>query len=157
MAGLDTYILSVTAGAILCAMASQLADSKGIIGRLTKLICGVIMTAVVVRPLGNAALPDFTAYFVDMEAQITEVVNTAVMDSRKQLSQRITEETRAYILDKAASLGASVEVTVVLDDGNPPVPVGVVLSGTAAPGVRAALTEIIASDLGVRKEDQIWK
>ena len=68
----------------------------------------------------------------------------------------IKGETEAYILDKAASLGVELEVDVLLEDMYPMAPKTVRLSGSVSPYVRNRLQNIIAEELGISKENQIW-
>ena len=68
----------------------------------------------------------------------------------------IKEETEAYILDKAASLGVTLSVEVMVEDGNVPRLSGVQLSGQVSPYARQQLSTWISNDLGISKENQKW-
>jgi cell division protease FtsH len=77
-------------------------------------------------------------------------------EEKKELEEIIKTKTQAYVLDKADSLGLDLEVEITVDNSELPVPVSVVLTGAAAPYAKARLSNIIANDLAVPKEAQIW-
>ena len=74
--------------------------------------------------------------------------------NRALLAQIISEQTEAYILDKAADLHANLHVEVTVGEDN--LPTAVTLSGEASPYARRQIQAIIANDLGISKENQKW-
>ena len=72
------------------------------------------------------------------------------------LAQFIKERTQSYILDKAQSLNAVLDVEVTLSDDEIPVPVKVCITGKVSPYARGRLENLIIEDLGIEKENQIW-
>lgn len=157
MEWLQTYIMSVIAAAVLCAVSLGLAGRSGAGASVLRLVCGVIMAAVILKPLGTVPLPDLSVYFEDLEAQAQAAVSLGTEKTYEELSASIRQQTRTYIQNKAIELGAELEITVELDDGQVPVPVSVTLSGTISPTAKAALSELLCDELGIGKEDQIWK
>lgn len=157
MDGLGTYILSITAAAVLCTLSIEFAGKTGTLSAILRLVCGIIMASVVIRPLGDLWVPDLSEYFEDLDAQVTAAVMAGTNQTREELARCISEECCTYIQDKAKELGASLSVYVELDDSTVPVPIRIILEGEVSPSARSRLEIIIAEDIGIGKEDQIWK
>lgn len=157
MEGLGAYVLSVAAGAVLCSIAVSLVGQKGTAAAIVRLVCGIIMASIVIRPLGEIIVTDLPNYYDELDAEVSAAVEAGTEQAIVMLSQSISEQTRAYILDKAAQLDLELEVEVFLSDDNIPVPVRVYLTGSASLAARSQLEQVIARDLGIGKEDQIWK
>ena len=79
------------------------------------------------------------------------------MEKREEmLRQIITDETRAYIMDKARSYGAEIQVEITLSRANPPVPEGCTIWGQISPYVKQQLKKILITDLGIPEENHLW-
>ena len=138
MEGLRQYILSVVAAALICSLVSCVMP-QGKARQLLRLLCGAVLTTVVLGPLmgiDNIPLSDFleqwevdAAYYTDQGEQMTQ----------DALAESIKGQTEAYILDKADALGAAIQAEVTLSQSDPPVPVSVTLTGEASPYVRSRL------------------
>ena len=153
MEALRQYVISVVAGAILCGIALRLVP-KGALSQIMKLLCGLILTLCVLRPMVKAELLNsirFDGSFFD------DAVSTAALGeeySARAIRDIIKSETEAYILDKARSLGAKILAEVSLTtDG---VPAGVRVTGSLSPYAKAALADYISRELGISKENQVW-
>lgn len=154
MSGISSYILSVVCAAILCAVLTSLSGEKGISAPIRKLICGIFLCFSVIAPLRTLDYSDFLEPMNDIRQ---DALATAAMGQtlyQESLTQVITENTEAYILDKAKGLGLSLSVTVHPDDSGKPF--RVTLAGNAGEMAREALTDILESELGIPKERQIW-
>lgn len=155
MEGLRQYILSVVAAALICSLVSCVMP-QGKARQLLRLLCGAVLTTVVLGPLmgiDNIPLSDFleqwevdAAYYTDQGEQMTQ----------DALAESIKGQTEAYILDKADALGTAIQAEVTLSQSDPPVPVSVTLTGEASPYVRSRLEAILESDLGIAKENLKW-
>lgn len=156
MEALRSYILSVTAAAVLCAIVSTLVGNKGMIAAVMKLLTGVIMACVVVQPLGSAVTAELKDYMQNLDIQTSAAVTAGSAAAEEVLSERIIQQTQAYILDKAAELDAELTVDVILKPGDIPVPSGVIISGNVSPYAKKELQDMIAGDLGISKEAQTW-
>jgi hypothetical protein len=77
-------------------------------------------------------------------------------NSREALQSRIIASSEAYILDKAAAYRLNLVVSVALDEQSM-TPIAVEIQGDAAPAAKTALQNVIAQDLGIPPEAQIWK
>jgi hypothetical protein len=58
-------------------------------------------------------------------------------------------------LDKAAAIGAQIQVKIVLSNDHYPVPEKVYIEGDISPFARTRLKQIL-TELGVTEENQIW-
>ena len=66
----------------------------------------------------------------------------------------IKQRTEAYILDRASAMDAQIKVSVSL--GKDGIPKSVRITGRISPMNRSRLTDVIAADLGIPREQQEW-
>ena len=156
MEAIRTYFLSVTAAAIICAILKGLLNQGGTPAQLVKLLSGIFLSIIALRPLAQfdlGSLADLRFdYSMDAESAATEGENIAA----DALAELIKSNTEAYILDKAQSFGVSLSVDVTVSDDQIPVPQTVRLTGNASPYVKAQLSALLTDQLGIAKEDLIW-
>ena len=152
MSGIGSYILLVTAAALLVSILRKLTGSGGM-GELVKLLGGVFLAVTVLSPLVKLELPELS-WLDDFSEEGQAAARDGEALARDYSAAIISRELEAYILDKAAILGAELTAAVKLDDEG--MPVSVILSGEISPGNRAALARIIEQELGLGEEAQIW-
>ena len=145
MTFLRSWLLSVTACAVLVSIVQQLTDG----GTMKKIVLMLAM----LRPLLSLTfdLPELDGgHYREAVEALKETLN-AEQDSA--LGDSIAAQTQAYIEDKASSLGLSVraEVQTALRDGVP-FPDSVTLYGENS----AALGAYIVQELGIAEENQLW-
>jgi hypothetical protein len=150
------YLLSVIAAAILCGIVNTLIGKKGSANSVVKLIAGLFMAFTVISPLVTVRLTNISDYFSDLSAQGEAITADGEAIALEELCAIIKSRTEAYILDKAVSMDLDLEVEVTLSSENPPLPCAVIIKGSAAPYEKVVITEYIAKDLGISKEDQLW-
>ncbi len=114
------------------------------------------MSITVISPLTKLNLNNISSFFEDFEAEASAAVYDGTNMANTSVATIIKENTEAYILDKANSFGATVDVEVSLNDDTPPLPVSVVIRGAVAPYVKVKLQEIIENNLEIPKERQSW-
>ena len=153
---MKTYLLRLTAAAVLSALMGQLAP-KGPSGRAARIASGLLILVVAFAPIGEI---DTLAAAEDLMGKIkSDPLQTEFLEkaNRELMSSLISEETEAYILDKARSLGLSpkVQVTMRMEDGIP-VPWEAEVTGTATDIQKQTLSQIISEDLGIPEERQHW-
>ena len=156
MEGLSSYILSVVASAIICSGLRALFGGKGSTGALLQTICGIYMAFVLVSPLKDIDFSIYTDYFSGFMEEAQTAVGEGENLALQELTKRIKEETEAYILDKAVSLGADVSVEVSLTGSTPPTPSRITLKGAVSPYVKKVLSRYIEEQLGIPEEAQTW-
>ncbi len=154
---MEEYILSVVASAIICSGLRAVFGGKGSTAALLQTICGIYMAFVLVAPLKDIDFSIYTDYFSgimeDAQAAVEDGENIAL----QELSKRIKEETEAYILDKAVSLGADVSVEISLTGSTPPTPSQITVKGAVSPYVKKVLSRYIEEQLGIPEGAQTWK
>jgi len=147
------YVLQLTAISILCAVSlSLLSDGSG--KTLLRLVGSVILVLTLMQPLLNIQLPKNDRWFSEYQS---EGENLAAIGEELAVAARgefIKQRLCAYILDKAAALGADISVDIVLNQQE--IPKAIVLSGNVSQIVRQQLSQIIVQDLGISKENQKW-
>ena len=140
-------------GALVCAAAAQLGGAgQGI----RKLLCGAFLTALILASFGKV---DFAEVYQDIDG-CSQAAQAAVEEGEAQAQALkdsiITEQYEAYILDKAAELGAQVTVTVTLEPQTG-LPCAAVITGNLTPWEKQTLSGQITQALGIEKEALDWK
>lgn len=153
MTAVRQYIISVTAAAILCGILTAIVGGKQI-KPIWKLVVGIFLTLTAIRPLADIDLGAVPTLAEGYTLQAEEAVMTGkeLMDSQKQTI--IKSRLESYILDKAEGMGVTLTVDILLNEHG--LPVSVQLNGDVSPGAKTRLQSIIAVDLGIPKEAQIW-
>ena len=156
MNSVGAYILSLTAAAVICGLISGIVGTKGALASVVKLITGLFLCFVVISPFLKVNVGNLTGYLEDLQLSGDEIVMEGESAVKKELETIIKSKTEAYILDKAASYGAELAVEVSVDSSQMPVPNAVRVSGQISPYGKKQLQQIIAKDLGITLEAQIW-
>lgn len=149
MSGMASYILSVTAAAILVSIVRQLSGAATV-----RLVSGLFMALVILAPLVKLELPDPEKWLREFQVEAQSAVSAGEEMAQDAAREIIKEETEAYILDKAASMGAVIEADVKLDDAG--MPVSVKLRGEASGAAKARLRAWIREELGIGEGMQHW-
>ena len=108
----------------------------------------------VLSPLLHIDIPDPARWLEDYLDDGEEAARTGEAMAKEYSMAIISAELEAYILDKAASCGCDLTVEVRLDEEG--LPAVVALSGEISPIDKAELARIMAEELGIREEAQIW-
>ena len=157
MEALRQYLISIVAAAVLCSVVASFANGKGTLAATTKLITGVIMSLCVIAPLLKGNILDMTVFTDDFSTAAQAAASVGKRSADIELSSIIKAETQAYILDKAASLGAQLDVQVYVTEQVPPVPCAVQITGAASPFTQAAINNYITQTLGIQEESISWR
>lgn len=149
---MKAYAMTVICAAFALAILAAIAPDGP--GKGTRQLAGtVFLVLTALLPLGRAQLPELDLSRIVREGE------QAAQDGRRQyeaaFSGCITEEVEAYILTKAAALGLEPQVHVELDPEG--LPQWVELTADAEPHLREELTGQLARELGLKREDVIWK
>lgn len=156
MERLKAYILCICAAAILVGIVSEFLNPKNGPGMLLRIIAGIFLSLQLILPLTDLKPERWAEYFEDLMGEGETFSSNASIDSSQQLEEIIKDKTRAYILDKAKIYQGNLSVEVELDGGEIPVPVSVSICGSISPYGRSTLQRIIATDLNIPKERQLW-
>lgn len=149
---MKAYAMTVICAAFALAIVAAIAPDGP--GKGTRQLAGtVFLVLTALLPLGRAQLPELDLSRIAREGE------RAARDGRRQyeaaFSGCITEAVEAYILTKAAALGLEPQVHVELDPEG--MPEQVELTADAEPQLRDALTAEIVRELGIGREDVIWR
>lgn len=152
MAALREWLTAVVVVSLLLSVA-ELLTPKGPLREITALIGGLLLLAVLLRPL---SVLDLEGLRLDSGA-FTEAVEQRQSEleaaQQKALRARIEADTAAYISDKASSLGIALRVQVTAEEQNGvPVPVRVELTGQRS----ETLARWMEEELGLPAEGQVW-
>lgn len=147
------YVLSLI-GAALIAGILQSFVKEGSCARVLKILCGLFLMVTALKPLKDLQIPtleDWTASWnTEAEAAVREGEERYAGEYGAVIRQRL----EAYILDKAAQLGLSVQVQLTLTADY--LPESALLTGQATRQQKQAMESILESDLGIPKEKQQW-
>ena len=157
MDGIREYLISVTAAAVLCGILKSLMGEKGNSAALVRLICGIFLALTVIRPLKELNLTDISLLPSSLMTEARATSGEGVDYTRQTKADLIKEQCEAYILDKAQTLGASIQVEIRISDDSEPIPVGSMITGNLSPYAKNQLSNALEKDLGIAQEDQKWK
>ena len=151
------YLLCVISAGIVCAVVIKIAGDKGLLSSMIKLLAGLFMSITVISPVISLQINEFSNYLEGMEIDAQGLVAEGLNVASAEKSALIIENTEAYILDKASSLGAHLEAEITLSNSEELNPYSVCLIGDASPYVKQKMQRIITEDLGIPEERQSWK
>ena len=150
------YLMGIVAAALICGIIRSLFPEKGTIGAVIKTLLGIVVLLAVVSPWVSVSTDDFYNWDIAFYDDARSVVEQAENSAGEQVRQRIIEQTQAYILAKADSLGAELEVDVEVTEETIGVPCAVTITGAVAPYAKPVISQMLADDLGIDREAQTW-
>lgn len=157
MASIKAYIFSVTAAALLCTICTRLLSGQSTAASLGKMLTGMFLLFCLISPLRDLRVGNVLALTEDWKAKADQAKLQGETSSKNALCNSIISQTEAYILNKAASLHAEIDVEVMLSEEAIPIPVQVSITGEISPYAKTLLQRMIENDLGIPKEKQIWQ
>jgi len=155
MTEIRQYVLSVIAISLLCGIA-QLFFSGSSISPVVKLITGLMITISAVSPILRDMDISFDTYFENITFEQSWAVKKGEEAAANVASEFIKDRTETYICDKAAAMGATIAVEVILTGDTPPVPSEVTVRGHVSPYVKKQLSSFLQKDLGINEDKQTW-
>lgn len=152
MGAVRGWLLALIAASLLCALAGALMPSGGV-KQVGRLVCGLTLLAAILQPLAGLDMAEgqqwLADYFAALELRETELEETVDGQMKVIIEQRCA----AYIVDKAAQLGAACSArTECRRDGGLYLPQRVEVTGAVPPPLQSELVQIIVRDLGVPEE-----
>ena len=147
------YIITLIHWAISCGILSQIV-SEIKAKELIRLVCGIIMTILILRPLSRIDLESLLdislADMTGAEAYVAEGEYAAFEHQERCISFAC----ETYISDKARNLGAEICADISLNEDL--LPVSAVIRGEIPQDIQTQLQEMLTMDLGIPKENQQW-
>lgn len=148
-----SYILSVIAASIICAISVRLAGARA---PVIKLVASLFLAFTVMRPIVDVDLSGLIASIPSAYSALTASASDWETIGTQALHNGIQAQTEAYILREATLLGAQIDVEVELSEDDIPVPEAITIYGNVSPYQKAKLTHTLISGLGIGKEALIW-
>lgn len=132
----------------------RLLTPEGCIRAVVSFTGGLLLVIVLLRPVLGTRWGQLRLDFAEYSAEVNAVEQELTVQRDAEIRKRIEKETGAYILDKAAALGAEVSVRVTASDGtNGRIePERVEVIGAYFP----VLADWIDRELGIPAERQVW-
>lgn len=155
MQGLREYFTAVLAVCMLAVIVNSLAK-KGNIQKIVRLVLGILIVLVVLKPLGAIDLDALSMGFLELTGQQLDLQEPEEA-YKTALHKQIKESTEQYIEDRANVLGAYVQAKVTLSDDEYPVPIAVQIVGSLNTEQAKALHAYVTDSLGIAEENQEWK
>ena len=153
---LKEYILSVVSAALLVGITREILGKKSGMGAFIYLISGLLLMAVVIKPIATLDLSELAYHLPLAEVSAEDLI----LDGQQQFTEGqnaiIKQTVEAYILDKAKEYSAEITVEVTLSNGDVPVPWDVTVRGTVSPYTKMQLIHYIEDELGIPEVNQKW-
>lgn len=156
MEAVKHYLLAVTAAGLLCGIAGTMLGEKSAVGRIGRTVTGAVLALVMLGPLTGLRLGSLPDRIGDFAASGTAAAEKGSRAAAAASAEVLKTGLEAYILDKAASLNATVTAEVVVTEENIPQVDTVRLTGAVAPYARGQLAAWMEQTLGIDREKQIW-
>ena len=104
MAGVGSWLLSITGASVLCALADGLMPA-GPVRRVGRLVCGLVLLAVILAPLAQLDLEGGQRWLEEYHLGLEDRTQELERQVDEQMKTIIEQEYAAYIVDKAAEMG----------------------------------------------------
>lgn len=157
MSALGQYVYTVIIGALLISILLSFISDKGAISSSIKIVAGVFIAFIVISPVAKIRLNNMDIDLSFLENDASLIIAAARNETKENISKVISERIDAYILDRASSMGAKVTTEITFQHDDEYHPESITISGAVSPYVKNRLSTIIADDLGIPEERQIWK
>lgn len=153
MEGLRQYVLSSIAAAFISGIIVRLTQNNGS-KEFVRVLCGAFMTIVLILPISGNREKLWDNLIPDIGNKTEALIDDGTRASGNMRAEIIKQRTEAYILDRASAMDAQIKVSVSL--GKDSIPKSVRITGRITPMNRSRLTDVIAADLGIPREQQEW-
>lgn len=154
---LRDWIMGLVTAAVLASGALLLTPEGGV-RRVTELVCGMVVTAMLLLPVLEIPENSVAGFMEELRGSARELTEPMAEREQEMLRPFIEERLCAYILDEAEKLGAEVSgVSVIVHwtEGEW-LPREVYLRGAPDEAAAKRLQYRIASELGIPAERQHW-
>ena len=156
MGNIRDYLIGIMGAAMICGVATMLLGNKGTIGVVVKLMSGILMILAVAGPWAGITFDDFFGWTDEILADGSSAVSDAEISAQEAYREGIKERVVSYVLEKAAHLECDLDVEVTLSQDTLAQPVTITLAGNVSPYAKSVLATMIAEELGISREEQIW-
>lgn len=150
------YILQITAAAVLCAFVKTILPDSNTSGKMLRIITGIFLILTVLSPVLKFRLEGIDDFLSDFSVSADSVTADGQKMAGNAMASIIKSNTETYILSEARKLRLQIDVEVMTDQSNPPVPCAVIIKGNVSPYNRNELKGIIGRQLGISEENIQW-
>ena len=157
MYGFKQYLLSLLSAAIICAILNKFSFKAESINSLIRLMSTVFLLITAFSPFVNIGTVSWLEFPVNIQDDAKSIISDVQVSVTDERIKYISDKVGAYIVDRAATYGASVMVRVNITDREKMLPDTVIISGNISPYGKNALKNMIETELGIPEEKQIWK
>lgn len=156
MDGIRAYLISVVAVCMITVIADVLIQ-KSALKKIVRLIGGVLVLLVAVRPLLSLDMKGLSAYLEQFNSNY-QFDSAKIKRTQDELLRRqVKQSAEAYIENEAKAVGGMLQAEVTLSDGEYPEPVSVKLIGTLTPEQIQAVSACIETALHIPQSRQEWR
>ncbi|MGI6497500.1 MAG: stage III sporulation protein AF [Oscillospiraceae bacterium] len=156
--GIRDWLVGIIAAAMLAALTGCITP-KGTIGKIGRMVGGLVLMLCLLRPVAGIDLTSFsqtlTAYRAESGGYSAELEET-----NEQLRKTIIEEkSAAYSEEQANAMGITCRVNVLCQTGKDgtPYPYEALVIGHLSAGEREKMQRMLESDLAIAPEKVYWK
>ena len=156
MSWIREYILSIIAAGVICGICVSLIPKNNSAATIIKMLGGIFLAITLVAPLAKVRFEAVGDYWDEVSTDAQAIAQEGSADLQEEMTRVIKQEVESYILDKADSMGLSLQVSVEMDSEDLTMPRQVRLTGTVSPYHQKVLSEYISKELGISEAQQIW-
>ncbi len=150
------YLMTLVCAGIAVSLVLSIGGRSGTGGRLCKMLCGMFMVLVAISPLRRIDFSDFDNPLNDYSLLAQAASETGIIQAKDAMLSIISEQTAAYILDKADSMGVSVSAEVEVDPETFH-PVFATITGSVTPYEKERISGFLSKDLRIERSAQQWR
>ena len=156
MSGIRGYFLGIVSVSMITGIITALQSGKTGASKLVKLIAGLVLSLYVIAPVETLSTGDLLEQWDIKLGQGSDAVEYGQSIAAQEKAKIISDQTAAYILDKADSMGLSLDVEVILKQDGSFLPETMTIEGRATKQQAEELLEEITDALGITREDIVW-
>lgn len=156
MSAVGQYLFTVIMAAFVFSVVCTVVGNKSPLSSIIRLIAGLFLTITALSPVLKINWDNFTEFTSSIQLDGASIVERETERVQSEKLSFIKQKTEAYVLEKANNLGLDITVSVSFQSAEQPLPTQIQIAGNAAPYAKRQLSSIIASDLGIPEECQIW-
>lgn len=156
--GIRDWLIGIIAAAMLAALTGCITP-KGTIGKIGKMMSGLVLMLCLLRPVAGIDLANFSQNLITYRAE-SGVYGVELEETNEQLRKTIIEEkSAAYSEEQANAMGITCQVNILCqigEDGTP-YPNEALVIGNLSALERDKMQRMLESDLAIAPERVYWK
>ena len=156
MSSMGEYIFTIILAAIFVSVFRSLLPGKSASAMAIRMISGIFLIVIAIKPLVNIRFGDTLVYFSDIQADASHIIASAQENTDLEIAGVIKEKAESYISHIALEYGAEIKVDLSIQNESPYLPEGVTIIGAVAPLVRQKISKVLETDFSIPEEAQIW-